>query len=133
MRSNTSSLFHKKVLSSTERANFPSKQTVTMLACQNDSFPSREELTEFQSAEQHSYLACTNRTLTLTVLVTFPCTRPSTKSWALNSLTKLSRDSRERPSIKARYLSIIDQREYSRIKSRTSLQRAEKKKSYCKK
>lgn len=65
--------------------------------------------------------------LTLTVLVTFPCTRPSTKSWDLNSLTKLSRDSRERPSIKARYLSIIDQRAYSRIKSRTSLFRGQKK------
>lgn len=61
------------------------------------------------------------KSTSLTVLVTFPCTRPSTKSWDLKSLTKFSRESRERPSIKARYLSIIDQREYSRIKSLTSL------------
>lgn len=58
----------------------------------------------------------------LTLLVKFPCTRPSTKSCALKALTKDERDSMERPFISVWYLSIMDHLPCSKIRRRTSLQ-----------
>lgn len=58
----------------------------------------------------------------LTLLVKFPCTRPSTKSCDLKALTNDERDSMERPFISVWYLSIMDHRPCSKIRRRTSLQ-----------
>lgn len=58
----------------------------------------------------------------LTLLVKFPCTRPSTKSCDLKALTKDERDSMERPFISVWYLSIMDHLPCSKIRRRTSLQ-----------
>lgn len=58
----------------------------------------------------------------LTLLVKFPCTRPSTKSCDLKALTKDERDSMESPFISVWYLSIMDHLPCSRIRRRTSLQ-----------
>lgn len=58
----------------------------------------------------------------LTLLVKFPCTRPSTKSCDLKALTKDERDSMERPFISVWYLSVMDHLPCSKMRRRTSLQ-----------